>query len=68
MPLKNGFSGSFYSNYGNQVNPLLISNDGQIVWSEHPYEFEVKNDTIYVHSKTKEFIYAQSGTTLKEAI
>jgi len=67
MPLKNGFSGSFYSNYGNQVNPLLISNDGQTIWSEHPYEFEVKNDTIYVHSKTKELFYAQSGTTLKEA-
>jgi len=67
MPLENGFSGSFYSNYGNQVNPLLISNDGQTIWSGGPYELEVKNDTIYVSSKTESLIYHKSGNTLKEA-
>lgn len=67
MPLKNGFSGSFYNNYGNQVNPLLISNDGQTIWSENPYTFEVKNNTIYVNSKTNDLIYNKSGSTLREA-
>jgi len=67
MPLQNGSSGTFYSNYGNQVNPLLISNDGQTIWSEEPFEFEVKDDTIYAYSKTNNLLYNKTGNTLKDA-
>jgi alpha-glucosidase len=67
MPLENGFSGTFYSNYGNQVQPLLISDDGQTVWSENPYSFEVRNDTIFVSSENSDLLYHKEGNTLKEA-
>ena len=67
MPLKNGDSATFYRNYGNQAQPLLISDDGQTVWSEKPYRFEVKNDTIFVYSKYRELIYHKSGNTLRDA-
>ena len=67
MPLENGFKGTFFSNYGNQVQPLLISNDGQTVWSEIEYVFEVKNDTIYINSEESSLIYNKTGNTLKDA-
>ena len=67
MPLENGFSATFYNNYGNQVNPLLISNDGQTVWSDKPYVFEVKNDTIFIYSKYDDLFYNRTGSTLKDA-
>jgi alpha-glucosidase len=67
MPLKNGFEGSFYKNYGNQVQPLIISNDGQTIWSETQYTFQVKNDTIYVNSESNSLVYNKTGNTLKDA-
>ncbi len=68
MPLHNGYSADFtISNYGNQVQPMLISSDGQIVWSEEPFKISLNNDTLKVISNTKSLEYSKPGTTLKEA-
>ncbi len=66
MPISNGYSADFDSNYGNQAQPLLISNNGQTVWSEQSYKMSVKNDTIFISSRG-DLIYYKSGNTLKEA-
>ena len=38
MPIQNGYSIDLYgNNYGNQIQPLVLSSDGRIIWSEHPF-------------------------------
>lgn len=67
MPMKNGYYANLNDNYGNQVQPLLISNNGQVVWSEQPFEMLMKNDTLTVISSTPSLVYNKAGETLKEA-
>ena len=67
MPLKNGYSADFKSNYGNQIQPLLISDSGEIIWSEEPIIITVENDTLTVKSKTESIIYKKAGKSLREA-
>ena len=67
MPLEEGYSADFNGNYGNQIQPLLISNLGQTIWSEEPFTVEVKDDTLLVQAGAAGLIYHESGSTLKEA-
>jgi alpha-glucosidase len=67
MPITNGFEINSSSNYGNQVQPLLISNNGETVWSEKSFSVLVKNDTIFVKSFSGSLLYEKSGSTLKDA-
>ena len=67
MPMKNGYRADFSSNYGNQVQPLLISNDGQTVWAEQAYEVTVRNDTLFIASDHADVIHHKSGSTLRDA-
>ncbi len=67
MPLQNGYFADFSSNYGNQVQPLLISANGETIWSEKPIIIKVESDTLVVTSETKSLIYKKAGSTLKEA-
>ena len=47
MPLQDGYSADFtMSNYGNQVQPMLISNRGHLIWSEEPFEISLNNNTM----------------------
>ena len=55
----------FGNNYANQVQPLLLSNKGRYVWSEEPFKFEVKNNTLFV-SGTAKIDNGKQGATLKE--
>ena len=49
-------SGSHYSvnlwgnNKGNQIQPLLLSNQGRVIWSEAPIKYTVKTNRIKVDS------------------
>ena len=52
LPMTNGYSANLDDNYGNQVQPLLISNTGEIVWSEEPFKLFVKNNILTVTSST----------------
>ena len=67
MPLVENYVADFNSNYGNQVQPLLIANDGQTVWSEQAFRVSVKNDILHIESDRGGLIYNKTGNTLKEA-
>src|SRR5699024_4894232 len=38
----------------NQATPLLISNQGRFVWSERPFDFEVKDDSLTITNNLAE--------------
>ncbi len=68
MPLKDGYFADFTeSNYGNQVQPMLISNEGHLIWSEQAFEISLNNDTLRVVSKTPSLEFTKPGSSLKEA-
>lgn len=67
MPLKDGYTADFRDNYGNQIQPLILSNRGQSIWSEQPFTIEVKDDTLFVRAGGAALIYNESGQTLKDA-
>ena len=67
MPLANGYYADLKSNYGNQVQPLLISDKGETIWSDKPFIIKVINDTLRVSSQTESLIYGKSGNSLKDA-
>ena len=67
MPLyDNAYSFDSYGDTaGNQVQPLLISNQGRYIWSENPFRFEFRDGTIYLTSRFGPLRTGQSGSTLK---
>ncbi len=66
MPLKSGYEADLSSNYGNQVQPLLLSAGGEIIWSEDPFAIKVTDDTLTVASPNSSLMYIQAGHTLKD--
>lgn len=54
-------------NGNNQVVPLFLSSKGRSVWSDYPFRFEVKKDSIYFQSNYELLGVQQHGKTLKEA-
>jgi len=68
MPLSNtSYSfDSFADTAGNQVQPLLISNQGRYIWSDDPFRFEFKEGYIHLSSRFGPVQTGQSGLTLKE--
>lgn len=67
MPLEDGYRADFNDNYGNQIQPLLISNQGQTIWSEEPFTVETKDDSLIIQAGADDLIYQKPGSTLKEA-
>lgn len=57
---------SFGDTAGNQVQPLLISNQGRYIWSDDPFRFEFKDGHIHLSSRFGPVRTGQSGSTLKE--
>lgn len=66
LPMKNGYQANLENNYGNQVQPLIVSNQGDVIWSEYPFEVLMNNDTLFVTSQKPSLKYSKHGTTLKE--
>ena len=67
MPYSDGFSYDMYgNNKGNQVQPLLISNKGRVIWSEDPFKFTFAKDAILIEARGK-IEQNKAGSTLKEA-
>lgn len=50
---------------GNQSSPLLVSDKGRYVWSEHCFKFTVKNGVIEVSAEDAELY--EGGKTLRDA-
>jgi alpha-glucosidase (family GH31 glycosyl hydrolase) len=57
---------SYANTAGNQVQPLLISNQGRYVWSEEPFRLEFRDGTIHLSSRLGPIQTGQHGSTLKE--
>lgn len=54
-------------NYNNQVVPLFVSNKGRYIWSNSPFKFEIKNNSIKIRSLYEKIEVVEAGKTLKEA-
>ncbi|MEC5164482.1 alpha-glucosidase (family GH31 glycosyl hydrolase) [Flavobacterium sp. PL11] len=68
MPYQEGFSYNMYGdNKGNQVQPLLISNKGRVLWSEEPFRFSFLKNTIVIDKAKGEILQNKAGKSLKEA-
>ncbi|MCX7006039.1 MAG: glycoside hydrolase family 31 protein [Kiritimatiellaeota bacterium] len=68
MPMTNGYAANLTANnYGNQVQPLLLSSRGDVVWCAEPINFAMKNDTLRVASKSDMVEHTRGGSTLREA-
>lgn len=69
MPFtKTSYSFNLYGNdAGNQSVPLLISNMGRYIWSEKPFRFTFRNDSLIIDKTYGTIIIGNSGKTLKEA-
>ncbi|MDX1284175.1 MAG: glycoside hydrolase family 31 protein [Draconibacterium sp.] len=68
MPVARTYKANSINNtYGNQVQPLLLSNKGDVIWSEEPFEFEIRNNEVTILQSKGEVIKTQAGLTLKSA-
>jgi alpha-glucosidase len=54
-------------NQNNQVVPFFLSNKGRYVWSEYPFRFEIRNDTLRLRSGREQIVVRQAGKTLRDA-
>ena len=68
MPLKPGYKANLHANlYGNQAQPLLLSNKGNVVWSADPFSITNDSNRITLVKASGEFISAKAGNSLREA-
>ncbi len=67
MPYREGHSSGFYSNRGNQIQPLLLSNRGLYVWSEEPYRFEIKGHELRILDYPGRVESGRAGSDLRSA-
>ena len=54
-------------NANNQVTPFFLSNKGRYIWSDFPFQFEMKEQTLIIYSPYEEVAVQQGGKTLREA-
>jgi alpha-glucosidase (family GH31 glycosyl hydrolase) len=68
MPLAEDYTANTDAdNYENQVQPLLLSDQGDVIWSEDPFKIQFIQGTLLVVSKAKRMIQSKSGNSLREA-
>ena len=52
---------------GNQVQPLLVSSTGRYIWSEEPFQLDVRDGAIHVVSATSDIQTGRPGPSLRDA-
>ncbi len=68
MPLEEGYAANVEgNNYGNQVQPLALSNEGDVIWSEGPFSVQHQAGSLLMESSCGRVVRSKSGTTLREA-
>lgn len=68
MPVQPGYEADLLGNlYGNQAQPLLLSDQGHVVWSEEPLRIQYEGASIVVESVGGTIAFDRPGTTLREA-
>lgn len=55
------------NNRNNQIVPLMLSSEGRYLWSDYPFRFQMRNDTLVVESDYEKVEPTKVGTTLREA-
>lgn len=67
MPLADGYKMDFYGrNKVNQINPVVLTNKGQYIWSEEPFAFEVSGNQIKINDSYGTVQTGKYGETLAE--
>lgn len=66
MPFAPGFSVDLHETACNQVNFLLLSNHGRVVWSDKPFAFTVREEGLHLVSDAAIHEH-KAGETLKDA-
>ncbi|UCF62673.1 MAG: hypothetical protein JSW33_08760, partial [bacterium] len=64
MPLVETYQANFNSNYGNQVQPLMLSSTGEVIWSDHPYQIDFSPGKLKIKGQVQ---YYKKRGTLKDA-
>ena len=64
MPLTAPYQADFHSNYGNQVQPLMISSKGEVIWSDKPYRIDFMPGRLKLTGRVQ---YYKGGGTLRDA-
>jgi alpha-glucosidase (family GH31 glycosyl hydrolase) len=64
MPLTAPYQANFNSNYGNQVQPLMLSSKGDVIWSDHPYKINFSPGKLKIKGAVQ---YNKGNGTLREA-
>lgn len=67
MPFSADYSMDLYgNNKANQLQPLIITSKGQYVWSEQPFQFEVRGSEIIITDPFHKTETGKKGNTLAE--
>ncbi|MEO0471592.1 MAG: glycoside hydrolase family 31 protein [Bacteroidota bacterium] len=67
MPFEDGYTYDMDGNLlGNQAQPLLLSNQGRIIWSESPFQFTMTRGEIIIRGKD-EIYFTEGKSNLKNA-
>lgn len=68
MPLSEGYTVDVCGdNHQNQVQPLLLSSQGDVVWSEDPFKLCLRQGKLSINSKGARMSHTKAGTSLREA-
>lgn len=68
MPLESGYEANLFGQcWRNQLQPLLLSTDGQLVWSEEPFQFEFGETNIFIDDNFSSVFNGKVGNTLRDA-
>ncbi len=51
----------------NQSVPLLISSEGRWLWSEEPFQYSFRNDSLVIDKVHSHTLFGKNGSTLREA-
>lgn len=67
MPFKESYQFDMYgNNRSNQVQPLILTSNGQYVWSEEPYRFEVMSNKVKIYDDFNSVTIGKAGNSLAE--
>jgi alpha-glucosidase (family GH31 glycosyl hydrolase) len=67
MPLQKSYQADLKSNYGNQAQPLILSDRGEVIWSEEPFRIDFGRGKLSLKGKSVNFQYKKAGENLKDA-
>ena len=68
MPLTEGYTVDMRGdNHQNQVQPLLLSTQGDVVWSEDPFKVCLRQGKLLIDSAGTRVSHTRAGTSLREA-